>query len=108
VCYNGVVLSGVNTPPALEKKPSPRRVPYSSRSSYNSAGRKIKGRGAVVSSCLPYLKYWYFDYAMLSVFGVDLCQLSVRGFLPPSSLPPFPPAYPYPSPPGGGGCAIQP
>ena len=32
----------------MEKKSSPRRVPYSSRSAYNSAGRKIKGRGAVV------------------------------------------------------------
>jgi len=42
-------VSGVKTPPVLEKKPSPRRVPYSSRSMYNSAGRKIKGRGAVVS-----------------------------------------------------------
>jgi len=41
-------VSGVKTPPVLEKKPSPRRVAYSSRSSYNSAGRKIKGRGAVV------------------------------------------------------------
>ena len=50
--YFTVVLlyvSGVKTPPVLEKKPSPRRVPYSSRSAYNSAGRKIKGRGAVVS-----------------------------------------------------------
>ena len=44
-----VYVSGVKTPPVLENKPSPRRVPYSSRSAYNSAGRKIKGRGAVVS-----------------------------------------------------------
>jgi len=42
-------VSGMKTPPVLEKKSSPRRIPYSSRSAYNSAGRRIKGRGAVVS-----------------------------------------------------------
>ena len=50
-----VDVSGVKTPPVLEKKPSPRRVPYSSRSAYNSAGRKIKGRGAVVRSLFIFL-----------------------------------------------------
>ena len=48
-------VSGVKTPPVLEKKPSPRRVPYSSHSAYNSAGRKIKGRGAVVSSLFTFI-----------------------------------------------------
>jgi len=43
-------FSGVKTPPVLERKPSPRRVPYSSRTAYDIAGRRIKGRGAVVSS----------------------------------------------------------
>jgi len=47
-------VSGVKTPPVLEKKPGPRRVPYSSRSAYDVAGRKIKGRGAVVSLHLLY------------------------------------------------------
>jgi len=63
----------------LERKPSPRRVPYSSRSFYDSTGRKIKGRGAVVSLRLPYCSFFCLcTFLNLIVWWVGLPALTLR------------------------------